>query len=98
MIQQETGERIQIYQETSSQNFSLKMTELSIVFVGDSRCGKTQLINRFHNGKFSKVSFVSRTAEASICRLETSPFTVTSICNRNRKFSRLYKNNSKIQS
>ena len=29
--------------------------EISIVVVGDSQCGKTQLINRFQNFKFSKV-------------------------------------------
>ena len=32
-----------------------KKFEISIVVVGDSRCGKTQLINRFTNSKFSKV-------------------------------------------
>ena len=30
--------------------------ELSVVVVGDSGCGKTQLINRFANRKFSEVN------------------------------------------
>ena len=32
-----------------------KDLELSIVVVGDSQCGKTQLINKFQNFNFSKV-------------------------------------------
>jgi len=32
-----------------------KDPELSIVVVGDSQCGKTQLINKFQNFNFSKV-------------------------------------------
>ena len=32
-----------------------KDSELSIVVVGDSQCGKTQLINKFQNFNFSKV-------------------------------------------
>ena len=38
----------------NSQRMSEKF-EISIVVVGDSQCGKTQLINRFQNFKFSKV-------------------------------------------
>ena len=33
-----------------------KIPEISIVIVGDSQCGKTQLINRFADKSFSKVS------------------------------------------
>ena len=33
-----------------------KLPEISIVVVGDSQCGKTQLMNRFTNGGFSEVS------------------------------------------
>ena len=32
------------------------MSGLSVVVVGDSKCGKTQLINRFANGAFDQVS------------------------------------------
>ena len=31
------------------------MSGLSVVVVGDSKCGKTQLINRFANGAFDQV-------------------------------------------
>ena len=33
-----------------------KNSEISIVVVGDSRSGKTQLINKFQNFQFSKVN------------------------------------------
>ena len=33
-----------------------KMPRISVVVVGDSESGKTQLINRFSDKKFSKVS------------------------------------------
>ena len=39
-----------------SKSISDKIPEISIVIVGDSQCGKTQLINRFANKSFSKVS------------------------------------------
>ena len=32
------------------------MSGLSVVVVGDSKCGKTQLINRFANGAFDQVN------------------------------------------
>ena len=32
------------------------MSGLSVVVVGDSQCGKTQLINRFANGAFDQVN------------------------------------------
>ena len=32
-----------------------KMSPISVVVVGDYQCGKTQLINRFSKGEFSKV-------------------------------------------
>jgi GTPase SAR1 family protein len=38
-------------------SISDKIPEISIVIVGDSQCGKTQLISRFDNKYFSKVSF-----------------------------------------
>ena len=38
------------------QNICDKNAAVSIVIVGDSKCGKTQLINRFSNGFFTKVS------------------------------------------
>ena len=34
----------------------VKMSGLSVVVVGDTECGKTQLINRFANGAFDQVS------------------------------------------
>ena len=40
-----------------SKNICDNMSEISIVVVGDSQCGKTQLINRFANGCFSEVSW-----------------------------------------
>ena len=36
-----------------------KMSGLSVVVVGDSKCGKTQLINRFANAAFEQVGFAS---------------------------------------
>ena len=32
------------------------MSGVSVVVVGDSQCGKTQLINRFANGAFDQVN------------------------------------------
>ena len=32
-----------------------ELPEISVVVVGDSQCGKTQLINRFSKKKFSQV-------------------------------------------
>ena len=32
------------------------MSDISIAVVGDSKCGKTKLINRFAKGSFSEVS------------------------------------------
>ena len=47
-----------------AQNICDKMAAVSIVIVGDSKCGKTQLINRFANGCFSEVRiFYSRMNE-----------------------------------
>ena len=37
---------------TNSDNMT---SQISVVAVGDSQCGKTQLINRFANGSFSEV-------------------------------------------
>ena len=37
-------------------SISDKIPEISVVIVGDSQCGKTQLINRFANKSFSKVN------------------------------------------
>ena len=34
----------------------MTMSGLSVVVVGDSQCGKTQLINRFANGAFDQVN------------------------------------------
>ena len=34
------------------------MSGLSVVVVGDSKCGKTQLINRFANGAFDQVNMM----------------------------------------
>ena len=34
------------------------MSGLSVVVVGDSQCGKTQLINRFANGAFDQVNMI----------------------------------------
>ena len=43
-------------------NSSEKMSGLSVVVVGDSKCGKTQLINRFANAAFDQVGFASSLA------------------------------------
>ena len=32
-----------------------RMRNISVAIVGDSKCGKTQLINRFMRGSFSEV-------------------------------------------
>jgi GTPase SAR1 family protein len=41
-----------------AQNICDKMLAVSIVVVGDSRSGKTQLINRFASGCFSEVRII----------------------------------------
>ena len=41
--------------ENVVKHFSNKMSDISIVVVGDSQCGKTQLINQSADGCFSEV-------------------------------------------
>ena len=44
------------------------MAEVSVVVVGDSQCGKTQLINRFAHSTFSQVALSNQHSALSIAQ------------------------------
>ena len=72
------------------------MAEVSVVVVGDSQCGKTQLINRFAHSTFSQVTLSKQTHHSTL-RTQNSALSIQHCTALSNKTTSLEFKSSKLR-